>query len=479
MVLAGVRAAIVAGIGALLAFGLAVLLSPLARVGLAGNVEPDPGLAVDSVVIGLGVVASVLFAVGTAAATTWWSTRRAPIWTVVEPAGGRPSRAAAALARASLPAPTVAGVRMALSAGGGRTAVPIRTTLFGAILAIATAVGAIGFSASLDHLLDEPRLYGVAWDVELGGEFGEKVTDEDVDRLVGNSSITGLASVTTSEVQLDERVRVPALAVDVEKRPFAPTVLEGRPPLDRGEILLGSKTMDALDTDVGGRVRVAVGEQERAMRVVGRGVLPVIGDGGLGRGAYLTFDSLQQLAPGADRNVGLARFAPGTNKTKVAATLSSSFTEGAALSEKAPLPTDIVNFGRVDNMPSVIAGLMGLLAVAALAHALFTAVRRRRVDLAIMKTLGFSRRQLGATVAWQASVLALLAVVVGVPLGVAVGRWAWKVFADGLGVVYEPVVPVLLLLAVVPLALVLANAVAAIPGALAARTRAATVLRSE
>jgi predicted lysophospholipase L1 biosynthesis ABC-type transport system permease subunit len=122
---------------------------------------------------------------------------------------------------------------------------------------------------------------------------------------------------------------------------------------------------------------------------------------------------------------------------------------------------------------------MALLAVAALAHALVTAVRRRRVELAVLKTIGFSRGQLAGTVAWQASVLTLVAVVVGLPVGVAAGRWAWRVFADQLGIVFVPVVPVVVVIALVPAALLLANVVAAVPGYLAARTPAAAVLRSE
>jgi ABC-type lipoprotein release transport system permease subunit len=478
VLLTGARAGLVAIAGLVLGIGLAVLLSPLAPVGLAERAEPDPGLAVDGFVFGIGILATFVFVVGAAAATTWWSTRRAPGRTVTVPSR-RMSRVAGALSRASAPLPAVHGVRMALAAGGGRTAVPIRTTLFGATLAIVTVVGAVGFSASLDNLLDDPRLYGVAWDAEFGGEFGEGVTDEEIARLVDDPAIAGLAFGTTAEVQIDDRVRVPALAVDVEKPSLEPTVVEGRAPLAPDEILLGTKTMSSLDAEVGDRVPVAIGGRERAMRIVGRGVLPVIGDGGLGRGAFLTFGGLRELTPDAVPNVGLARFADGADGSAIVRALSTTFTEGAVLTDEAPLPQDIVNFGRVDNMPSLMALLMALLAVAALGHALFTAVRRRRVDLAILKTLGFSRGQLRATVAWQASVLALLAVVVGVPLGIVAGRWAWRVFADGLGVVYEPVVPVLLLLAIVPAALLLANVVAAVPGYLAARTKPATVLRSE
>ena len=71
----------------------------------------------------------------------------------------------------------------------------------------------------------------------------------------------------------------------------------------------------------------------------------------------------------------------------------------------------------------MLAGLLALLAAAALAHLLVTSVRRRRRDLAILKSLGFVRGQVSAAVAWQATTVALLALAVGLPLGVALGRW--------------------------------------------------------
>jgi ABC-type lipoprotein release transport system permease subunit len=477
VVAACLRTGVVAGAGALLAVVCAYLLSPLAPAGLAAKAETDPGHAFDVPVMGIGALATVGFAVAAAAATTWWVSRRSPVVRRVERLG-RPSRVAGVLARASFPPPTVVGTRMALSAGGGRNALPLRTTLFGTTLAIATGVGAVTFSASLDNLRNDRELYGISWDAEFGGEFAGTLTDEDLDRLRTTPGVAGLAVGTTSEVQLDGEVRVPGLAMDTIERPLEPTVVEGRAPTAPDEILLGSTTIDALDAEVGDRIVVSVGSEDRQMEIVGRGVLPVVGDGGLGRGAFLTFAGLQELTPGADRNIALVRFAPGTDAEALTRALGPTFVGGEAI-EDLPLPVDLVNFGRVDSMPSVVAGLMALLAVAALAHALVTAVRRRRVDLAILKTLGFSRGQLRGTVAWQASALTLVAVVVGLPTGVAAGRWAWRIFADDLGIVYQPVVPVLLIALIVPVSLLLANAVAAVPGWLAARTPAATVLREE
>ena len=82
-------------------------------------------------------------------------------------------------------------------------------------------------------------------------------------------------------------------------------------------------------------------------------------------------------------------------------------------------------------------------------------------------------------IAWQTTVTLLIAVAVGGPLGIAAGRLAWHAFARSLGVV--PVVEVPVPVLVFGLAgLVLAgNALAALPAAVAARTRSGAGLRAE
>jgi ABC-type lipoprotein release transport system permease subunit len=72
-----------------------------------------------------------------------------------------------------------------------------------------------------------------------------------------------------------------------------------------------------------------------------------------------------------------------------------------------------------------------------------------------------------------------VALVMGVPLGIGVGRWAWLLVTDQLGVVSAPRVPLPAILVLVPAALLVANLAAAAPGWLAARIRPAEVLRTE
>jgi ABC-type antimicrobial peptide transport system permease subunit len=117
--------------------------------------------------------------------------------------------------------------------------------------------------------------------------------------------------------------------------------------------------------------------------------------------------------------------------------------------------------------------------VASLAHALLTSVLRRRRDLAVFKALGFSRRQLHGTVAMQATTMALIALVIGLPLGTAAGRLAWRFLAADLGVPPRPVLPVVTLALAALAVLACVNAVALLPGRTAARTRVAEVLRTE
>jgi ABC-type lipoprotein release transport system permease subunit len=100
-------------------------------------------------------------------------------------------------------------------------------------------------------------------------------------------------------------------------------------------------------------------------------------------------------------------------------------------------------------------------------------------DLALLKAFGFTRRQLLATVAWQASTSALLGLVVGIPVGIAAGRWLWILFARGIFAVAEPTVPWLQIVFVAIGALALANAAALLPGRDAARTHTSQLLNAE
>jgi ABC-type lipoprotein release transport system permease subunit len=174
----------------------------------------------------------------------------------------------------------------------------------------------------------------------------------------------------------------------------------------------------------------------------------------------------------------LIRFAPGADRaalfTKIQKALAKDW-----LVLQPTRPSDLVNFGQVQNLPLVLSGLVALLAVATLAHTLITAIRRRRRDLAILKMLGFVPRQVRWAVAWQATTFVSVALLIGLPLGIVLGRVVWTFFAEQLGTVPESVYPSVSLLLTIPAAILLANVIATVPAFIAARMKPAVVLRAE
>ena len=108
-------------------------------------------------------------------------------------------------------------------------------------------------------------------------------------------------------------------------------------------------------------------------------------------------------------------------------------------------PTSLINFGEAVNFPLIFGAMLAVFGAATLAHLLVVSVSRRRREVGLLKVLGFVNRQVASAVAWQATTLALIGIVIGVPLGVVAGRVVWRAFANNLGAVPVSVVPIWLI----------------------------------
>ena len=180
-------------------------------------------------------------------------------------------------------------------------------------------------------------------------------------------------------------------------------------------------------------------------------------------------------------NFFLVRYRPGTDEASAAATLTALATRagcppGACVVTSDQRPGDIRDYASVRDTPLVLGALLVVLAVGTLAHVLLTGVRRRRRDLAVLKTLGLSRGQVLRLVAWQAGAFGCVALLVGLPLGVLAGRLAWAAFAGAAGIAPAPDIPLALILLTIPATLLIAVLIAIWPGWRAARLRPAAVL---
>jgi putative ABC transport system permease protein len=119
-----------------------------------------------------------------------------------------------------------------------------------------------------------------------------------------------------------------------------------------------------------------------------------------------------------------------------------------------------------------------LMAVLTVAHLLFTSVRRRRRDLAVLRAIGFTATQVRSTVSWMAIALVAVALAIGLPVGIILGRLAWRLFGEQLGIAPVTVVPVASVAVLAVAGLVLAWVIAVVPGAAAGRARPGDALRA-
>jgi hypothetical protein len=264
--------------------------------------------------------------------------------------------------------------------------------------------------------------------------------------------------------------------------------------------VLGPTTLSSLHEHVGDTVVADVdGHAKNRLRIVGTATLPTIGGSGdpslqMGTGAvvasslFSATDLNQQGVPVAGPMAILIAVRPGVGRTAALRSLNHIVTVLNKPSDPdAPIggvvsalrPAEIADSHSIIATPSLLAAVLATGAVGALGLTLIASVRQRRRQFALLKALGFTQRQISASVAWQSSVAAVVGVVVGIPIGIALGRWLWTLFADGISAVPHPSVATLSIAAVALGAVVFANLVALIPGRVAAGTRTSLLLRAE
>ena len=194
--------------------------------------------------------------------------------------------------------------------------------------------------------------------------------------------------------------------------------------------------MNDLGLSIGDRVRV--GDGTRTAVVVGEALLPITSHTDYDQSGWMTSRGLTGTGPivsGTDaEDYLLVRWRPGID-VPAAETRLRRIGGGDVFGQPATLPVAVTDLGRIEDLPLALAGFFALLACATVAHALVTTVRRRRHDLAVLRSIGFTRRQTRGAIAWQATLLAIVGVVVGVPLGIATGRLAWRWLADDFPIV--------------------------------------------
>jgi ABC-type lipoprotein release transport system permease subunit len=246
-------------------------------------------------------------------------------------------------------------------------------------------------------------------------------------------------------------------------------------PSDTGEILLGARLARDLDRDVGGQVAAATPPGDAIdLDVVGVGVGPNLTNAQFGGDAVITPTDIDRVArTDPFRGVEIS-FAQGVDGEAVANRYATDL--------ELSLPTrppDVDNLAQLGTLPELLTLVLALLVLAVLFHFLVTTVRRRRREFDTLRAIGLRPRQTRGVVVSSGLFVMVFGLVIGVPLGVVVGRFAWRVTAHAVYVADDVLVPAEIIGPLVVGALVAAVLVAAWPAYAVTHGRVARSLRDE
>jgi hypothetical protein len=246
------------------------------------------------------------------------------------------------------------GFHFAFDSGEGRRVVPARSALSAAVLAVIVVAATLTFGSSLSTFVSHPALYGWNWSYALAGTQGPAAIPRQQvdDGLHAAPVVAAWTTISFYTANLDSQA-VPVL-FGTSAAVVAPPLLSGHGVSGGDQIVLGPASLAALRQHVGGTVTFTLSGPGRTIRtrltIVGTATMPTVGlsdvlHTSMGTGALA---SSQLLEPTATSCAG----APGL---------------------------------------TLLAVFLAAGAATALFLTLFASVRRRRRDLAVLKTIGFGR----------------------------------------------------------------------------------------
>jgi hypothetical protein len=425
---------------------------------------------------------------------------------------GTRSTAAAVARRSARPPRTIARATPPSLALGMRAAVNgsgAGVLLAASVTAVAAAAATLVFSTSLSRLVSEPEQFGWPYDGAAMIEVGYGGADVNaIAASLDHPDVEGWGLAALSG----------GLAVNGEALPFVAgragfddldvALTAGEAPTAGDEIGLGSLTAARLGLEVGDQAVVSSPFGERTVTVTALVVLPPVGPFqadrvGLGTGVLVPEALFEEvMLPDVDRAAGpgsgdLAEaYEPGSFVaidlrdgikassffTTIAEQLprwnANGFYGTAPIVYPEPVrPPQISDVADMRRVPGTLTGVFALAMVGGLLLGIAVAARGRSRELALLRSLGCTGRQVCSSVAAQALTVVSVGLALGLPLGVVVGRLSYRAFAAGIGALPDPVVPVPWIVVLMAVTLATGLLASAGPARRAVRARTAEVLR--
>ena len=364
----------------------------------------------------------------------------------------------------------------------------MRPALIGAVTGVLGVIAAFTFSYGVSDAAANPARYGQTF--QLGNYVGfnnQDFVDESTvaSVIAADQDVTGLNGAKIGiATGPDSSVTVALFSYEAGAKPLPVVVTDGRLPKEPGEVLLAPHSLAALHAAIGDQVTLTGDQGTAKLTVTGVGLTPIGPHNNYSDGGLVSPAGFSALFKGFTFHINFIAVRPGADLGAVSSRLGAAV--GAAIPnapnltfDQAEAPPELSAIRQVQSLPLALGAFLVLLAIGAVGHALATAVRRRRHDVAVLRAVGMTRWQSRGVVVTQASVLAVAGLVLGVPLGLALGRTVWRVVADYTPLQYVAPLAFWVLLLVGPASLLIANLLAAWPGRQVARLRIGHILRAE
>lgn len=477
--LGGALAGLAVGLaGAIVGAAMAVVSSAFTPFGTASVAEPEPGVRIDTAVLVVGIITTVAIVAALSGLIAGHAVRTGH----ARPRRVRPSLGA-------IPEPAACGVHFALFPADTGTSDRGRTSLLGLAFVVAVLVAVMNTGLALSSVGDHPALSGGWWDGWIAVDSANSAEAVPA-ALEASSDVTAYARGGWLGEFVIGDVPVGVMVTD-RSTALQPPMTRGRPPRGPDEVALGPTSIERLELDLGDDITFEIEDDDGdpvtvTLAVVGETVFaaPQWFTMAPGEGALVDSSLVERWQPlSAGQPNYLVRLRDGVDGPAAMRALADAVSgpndsEPAYQFARSPR-ADIEALTGTVKIPFILAVELVLVAAATLAHQVVTSSRRHRRDLAVLRSLGFTTRQSTEASVAQAATFSVAALVVGLPLGLVIGSFAWRQIAHQLVVIASFPISGSLLVAIIAGLMIMATALGLMVGRGSRHHPPATDLRRE